>query len=286
MSIFTDLINFSDSNSDGNTSDFTSSTQQVPFDFFTLSATRLLAAGLQAGGFVSSPTTDTVFGFTNSDNASAADQDWRVRVSLANGADFFYKSTNPGVLSPLINSKGVVFPYAPNISMTYTARYAEQKLTHSNYSSFFYDGSEVSTINIQGDFTVQNLADGQYLLACIYFFRSLTKMFFGKDARSGNPPPVVFLDGYGSHYFPHVPCIVTSFQHTMPADVDYINIPISASLQSSNSTSPLVATTRLPTTSNIQISLQPVYSRNNIHNNFSLDQFAAGQLIRGNGGFI
>jgi hypothetical protein len=64
-------------------------------------------------------------------------------------------------------------------------------------------------------------------MAAIYFFRAATKMFFGTGANVGNPPPIVFLDGYGSHYFPHVPCVITSFQHTMPAEVDYIQVPIS-----------------------------------------------------------
>ena len=64
-------------------------------------------------------------------------------------------------------------------------------------------------------------------MAAIYFFRAATKMFFGQGANVGNPPPIVFLDGYGSHYFPHVPCVITTFQHTMPAEVDYIQVPIS-----------------------------------------------------------
>ena len=36
----------------------------------------------------------------------------------------------------------------------------------------------------------------------------------------------MFLDGYGSHYFPHVPCVVTQFSHTLPPDADYIQVPI------------------------------------------------------------
>jgi hypothetical protein len=63
-------------------------------------------------------------------------------------------------------------------------------------------------------------------MAAIYFFRSATKMFFGQGANVGNPPPVVFLDGYGSHYFPHVPCVISSFQHVLSNEVDYISVPI------------------------------------------------------------
>ena len=51
--------------------------------------------------------------------------------------------------------------------------------------------------------------------------------FFGQGDNVGNPPPIVFLDGYGEHYFPHVPCVISSFTHTLPTDVDYVEIPIS-----------------------------------------------------------
>jgi hypothetical protein len=37
---------------------------------------------------------------------------------------------------------------------------------------------------------------------------------------------MVFLDGYGSHYFPHVPCVISSFQHVLGSEVDYIQVPI------------------------------------------------------------
>ena len=87
-------------------------------------------------------------------------------------------------------------------------------------------------------------------------------MFFGNSSNPGNPPPMVFLDGYGDHYFPHVPCVVTQFSHTMPSDVDYVSS----------------GGTRVPTVSQFTIQLQPIYSKNNIAENFSLESFAAGRL--------
>ncbi len=213
---------------------------------------------------------------------NAKEQDWRLRISLADSADYFYAGPDKGIMAPLFKgnqgTNGVIFPYTPQVQLQYTARYANQKLTHSNYDAFFYEGSEVAAINITGDFTVQNLKEGQYLLAALYFFRASTKMWFGKgnEKRVGNPPPMVFLDGYGTHYFPHVPCVVTSFSHTMPQDCDYLEIP---SVSGGGST-------RLPTTSQVSVTLQPVYSRKTLHEKFSLDDFAAGKLVKGNGGFI
>jgi hypothetical protein len=120
-------------------------------------------------------------------------------------------------------------------------------------------------------------------------------MFFGKDTNAGNPPPVVYLDGYGDFYFPHVSCVVTSFQHTMPPEVDYLEFKYNKTSTGSqlvyenDGSSSKTATTvaqiaRLPTTSQITVTVQPVYSRNNIHNNMSLEAFSRGTLL--NKGFL
>ena len=79
---------------------------------------------------------------------------------------------------------------------------------------------------------------------------------------------IIYLDGYGAHYLPHVSCVVTAFSHTMPSDVDYIEVTIGTSA------------TRVPTSSQFTIGLQPVYSRIN-QRKFSFDAFARGELIVG-----
>jgi hypothetical protein len=212
--------------------------------------------------------------------------DWRVRVALAPGSNYLSNDPKNRLLAPLRNSNsalagsyGVIFPYTPQISVTHTANYSQQKLTHNNYAQYFYENSEVQALNINGDFTVQSLDEGQYLLATIYFFRAVTKMFFGQDGSgrfgslpaAGLPPPLVYLNGYGQYYLPNVPCVVTSFAHTMPADVDYVDI-FDPRRDSNGST-------RLPTTSQISLTLQPVYSRLSQNNYFSLSAFARGDLI-------
>ena len=236
-----------------------------------------------------------------------ASTDWRVRVSLAPNADYFYKDANNSLLSPLINEPGfsggmntvasaigsltglsgqrrigVVFPYTPTVAVTHTANYTQQKLTHNNDSSYFYENSEVSPIAITAEFTVQSIDEGQYLMATIYFFRSLTKMFFGMDPQAGNPPPMVYLNGYGQYYLPNVPCVVTSFAHTMPADCDYMDIPepfVTQQGYNPQLTSRRMNSTRLPTTSTITLALQPIYSRSSQSGSFSLNDFARGALV-------
>jgi len=215
------------------------------------------------------------------------EQDWRVRVSMQPAlASVFYNNQNNLIMYPLSQTKGLVFPYTPSITIGHAARYGTSQLTHSNYTSYFYEGSEVNSIRIQADFTVQNIDEGQYLMAGIHFMRATTKMFYGQSQLAGTPPPMVFLNGYGPAYLPNVPCVVQSFEHTMPADVDYIDIPV-ATMVSSSAGSAIPASsgvlTRLPTMSSMSITLQPVYSRTNVYDNFTLEKYAQGLLMQGAG---
>ena len=249
---------------------------------------------------------------------SAIEDDWRVRIGLADRANYLYKENNPSsLMSPLKETNGVVWPYTPTITVSHVANYSSTALTHSNYPQHFYNQSEVADITISGEFTVQSKEEGQYLMAAIYFFRAATKMFFGQGNNVGNPPPMVYLDGYGSHYFPHVPGVITNFTHILPNDVDYIQVPVTVTSleesvaqpnQGAGKTYPTLldssqegtgkiqnyksvsSNSRLPTSSTITVTFRPVYSRKNLADRFSLSDFAEGRLIqdkdKGFGGFI
>jgi hypothetical protein len=148
--------------------------------------------------------------------------DWRVRLSLAPGARYLYNVDDPGILAPLRTTGGVIFPYTPQIEMSYKADYESYALTHSNYKGYFYKSSSVDAVNMSATFTAQDSAEADYLLAVIHFFRSVTKMFYGKDPQRGAPPPLVYLTGLGQYQFNGQPCVVTSFNYNLPRDVDYI----------------------------------------------------------------
>jgi hypothetical protein len=151
--------------------------------------------------------------------------DWRVRLSLAPGAKYLYNAENPGILAPLragSGTDGVIFPYTPTISTQYTANYEQYDLVHSNYRGLFYKNSRVGDIQIRGTFTAQNTTEANYLLAVIHFFRSATKMFYGQDPQRGTPPPVCLLNGFGEFQFSDHPVVISSFNYTLPNDVDYI----------------------------------------------------------------
>ena len=148
--------------------------------------------------------------------------DWRVRLQLAPGATYLYNAPNPGILLPLRQTDGVIFPYTPKIMLNYKADYEAQALTHSNYKGYFYKGSYADQVSLSATFTAQDSAEADYLLAVIHFFRSATKMFYGQDPNRGAPPPLVYLTGLGEYQFAQHPCAVASFNYSLPGDVDYI----------------------------------------------------------------
>ena len=159
---------------------------------------------------------------------SGSSQDWRVRLQLAPNSNYLYNSGEANsILAPLKGSNGVIFPYTPQISTSYKANYSAVDLTHSNYKNYFYTNSAVDNITIKGTFTAQNFQEAQYVLAVIHFFRSASKMFYGAtDANAGAPPPVLFLSGLGTYQFNRHPCVLTSFEYSLPQDIDYIRTSI------------------------------------------------------------
>lgn len=249
--------------------------------------------------------------------AQASAGDWRVKLRLAPGSDYLYNANEPGILRPLKVTDGVVFPYTPSISTQYVAQYSPTDLTHSNYRGYFYQSSHVGEIQLNAVFTAQDSNEAAYILAVIQFFRSVTKMFYGQqDAFRGSPPPLVFLQGLGEFQFNLAPCVVQTFNYTLPADVDYIragspsvngtNLQFRRDRQSAvTSTNPSnnrlgaaglspggirvptpaptlgkFSPTYVPTKIDINLILLPMQTRSQISRQFSLEKFANGSLVQ------
>jgi len=249
--------------------------------------------------------------------------DWRVRLSLAPYSDYLYNATGAGILAPLTATNGVIFPYTPNITTTYSADYEKYNLIHSNYRGLFYKSSSVGDLQIRGTFTAQDTREAAYLLAVIHFFRSVTKMFYGQDAERGTPPPLVYLSGYGDQQFSSHPCVVGQFNYSLPNEVDYIrtNGPNNFGPNMSNRQTPPASSpgganfvgairlanallnkgaipqlpaanalrsavnntnecTYVPTKMEIDITLIPVQTRSQVSKQFSLKEFANGNLLK------
>ena len=251
-------------------------------------------------------------------------EDWRVRLHLAQNANYLYKDptiAGGDILFPLVQTKGVIFPYTPAISVAYTASYPDATPAHSNYKIFQYKGSSVDQVNISCEFTAQDNSEANYLLAVIHFFRSVTKMFYGQDQNPnpGVPPPLCYLSGLGQFQFNNHALVVTGFTYELPVDVDYIRagspttlagtpltqlgIKSGGSMDPSRtrvstngvpvggrSSSPMFQqqstylsnsnVTYVPTKMKMSITCFPIVSRNQVSNEFSLKDYATGQLLR------
>lgn len=239
-----------------------------------------------------------------------SNRDWRVRISSPNMA-LYRGSTGGGVLQPLNDTNGMVFPYTPTVTQTHTANYSSETPTHSNYPFNFYESSPLNEITVTGEFTAENTLEASYILACIHFCRSATKMFYGQDSNAGTPPPLLYLDGYGTHLLPHIPVVMTSCQFILEPDVDFIPATTMTATQQREASgtvtqaqnlgfdlgnltaSQFIASqqpsTMIPTKINMSVVLMPSYPRRRISNEWSLEKFARGELISNDptkGGFV
>jgi len=173
----------------------------------------LPAAGEAVGDILSAVAT---FG------GDANPNDWRVRLSLANWSSF---QTSP-VLAPLKDAGGLVFPYTPKINIKSAANYQAQKTIHTNYAFQYFQNSDPGEIDITAPMYVEDPTQGLYWIAMVHYLRSLTKMFAGNDPKAGNPPPVIFLNGYGNYVFKNVPVVVKSMNVDMDKECDYIGVNV------------------------------------------------------------
>jgi len=182
------------------------------------SAGRLGMAGLTAGAEAVGDIMGAVSMFD--DNGSAGD--WRVRLTLPNWVSF----RNSAVLKPLKDAGGLVFPFTPEVTIGNSAKYTALAPTHANYPFQTYQNSDPGTIKITGQFNVEDQTQALYWIAAVHYLRSVTKMFSGYDPKAGNPPPLVFLNGYGAYVFKNVPVVIQSMSLSLPKDVDYISCDV------------------------------------------------------------
>jgi hypothetical protein len=191
-------------------------------------------------------------------------EDWRAKLTLVDQSFF----NNSPILKP-IQDNGLIFPYTPLINIGHQAIYNTQTMVHQNYGFLGYQNSQVSEIQVVGDFPVEDAAQAEYWIAVIHFLRSVTKMYTGNegDAYPGNPPPILNFSAYGDFVFKNVPVVVSGFTINLPKDVDYIGVSGGATGEN-----------HVPTNSSITVSLKPIYSREQVRK-FSLSTFVQGGYV-------
>lgn len=171
-----------------------------------------------------------------------------------------------GPCAVLKNIGGILFPYTPEVSYDSKATYGSQQPLHSNFAQYFYQRSSVGPISITGKFSNQNQKDGTIYLGILHLLRSLIKMPWGSDANAGSPPPICRLDAFGDFMLNNVPVVVDSFKAEMPSTVDYISV-----------SSPVFGNTMVPTITQINMTLNIVYSRQEMQN-YSVEKWLKSGL--------
>jgi hypothetical protein len=275
------------------------------------------SSSLPVGGEAVGDLFSAVASFGGDANAN----DWRVRLSLPTWPGF---RTSP-VLAPLKDAGGLIFPYTPEIKIQSNATYNPITTTHTNYNFKAFQNSDPGNITITAPMNVEDSTQALYWIAAVHFLRSLTKMFSGTDPKSGNPPPIIFLNGYGNYVFKNVPVVVTNFSTTLMSDCDYIGVNVVGSAAGalegltdsvgglaetigggandiSNAASDIGAVAALaqtfgiggttsggvshvPTKSSFSVTLTPMYSRASARK-FSLDRFVQGGYLNNSFGYI
>lgn len=207
---------------------------------------------------------DTALGVTSVANSS----DQRVKLSPKPSQR---EKIFSGVLEPLKETGGLVFPYTPTITLQASTNYNTLETTHANQNWHIYQNTPSIDVTIQGMFTAQNETEAKYLLACIHFLRVLTKMHFGSsDSNKGLPPPQVLLDGYGTHMFNGLSVIVKNYNVQLPDNVDYVQVT------SGGGVSKVPAVTTL----DVLVTIQQTPKKSK---EFNWDSFADGSLMQQKG---
>jgi hypothetical protein len=215
--------------------------------------------------------------------------DWRVRLAVPDGplTQFFDFENNP-IMKPLAPSKGMFWPLTPAVVIQHSANYNAMDQVHSNYPHQAYQNSQVDSMNIIGEFPVQNSDDAKHWVATVNFLRTATKMFFGNEqglnGLKGNPPPIMHLFGYGDHMFNKVPVVINTFNVELRPGIDYISTKQNPDGYKTSRTRERMGLPELddsqtwaPTLSNISVLVTPIYSRDSVKN-FSMKRFVNGEL--------
>lgn len=198
---------------------------------------------------------------------------------------------------------GLVFPNTPIIQVGHTANWQDYDLTHTNYAYYGYQNSKVDNITVTGKFTINSKTEADYMIGCLHFLRSVTKMNFGaNDPEAGTPPPVLEFIAMGGKAFSKVPVVVANFTSNFEDLYDYVPGSLSTGLGNAAETAVGIGAaavnggiagaagaiekavggldvTYVPTTTMLTLTLLPYYNPRDMETKFSLSDFQAGDLL-------
>lgn len=194
-------------------------------------------------------------------NTPMAPTDRRARISGPAGL-----FTGP-LLSRLIATRGLLFPYTPTVIFNRQAGYEDFHFTHSNYKYHQFQSGTPGEIQITGEFTAQTNEEAIYMLAAIRFLQSMQLSEFGESSPGrGTPPPVLRFNYLGPELFRDVPVVVAMANFTFEPGVDYVPVP--------------GFDTWVPTKIMMVTTLQVQPTPERVIKEFSVDGFKSGALVR------
>lgn len=193
------------------------------------------------------------------------------RVRLSAQSDDIYGS---GIMSPLKVTKGVLFPFTPAITTAEHPDYQEMQMVHANQGYYSYSRTRNVEFRVNANFTVQNNDEGKYVMACLHFFRTCSRMNFGQnDPYKGLPPPILLLNGYGQYIFNNVRVILTQVSYDFPDKVDMVTVKMDK------------GTVRLPSIMRFDISLVSQQTPSKYRTDFNLEDYRSGALLESGKGW-
>jgi hypothetical protein len=208
---------------------------------------------------------------TPSASLTASQSDFRLRLAHLSG----YQNPYPGILAPLADTHGMLFPYTPTIAFSQDVDYANMQMTHSNTDYFSYTRTPNTTINITGKFSVQNQQEGKYATAALHFLRTVSRMNFGQnDANAGLPPPILSLTGYGTYNLNGVRVFLKQHSYTYEEGMDLVKVTVGSGYM------------MLPALFTISLSLTTQMTPRAMRQDFTLDSYRDGSLLANAKGFI
>jgi len=234
------------------------------------------ASGLDPRGNQIAPIISRALGSTGPSH-QPTDRRIRIRAKTPSAAGLVYgPQGDSNILSVLHSTGGVVFPYTPIINVNFSAEWTPYSLSHSNYQTQSYARSIIEDITISGQFTAQNQEEAFYMFACMHFFKSMTKMYYGeKDPKAGTTPPVLALNGYGTGQFNDLPVVVKGYTQEFNDSVDMVQVFFNGG----------EGNAWVPVMSNLIVTLGVTHDLKRVRDQFNLDAFKSGQLLTSNKGF-
>ena len=183
-----------------------------------------------------------------------------------------------GILSPLAQDGGIVFPLTPTIMMSHSANYGTHETTGSISQQNFYMNTPNPNMSVTAMFASNTIEEAKYTAAALHFLKSCMKSDFGIQAgdRAGTPPPILKFSCYGTVHAKNVPVVLRNFTYTLPEDTDYVEVNIGNELVS------------VPTLVLVAAELTTQLTPKRIKDDFNIRSFASGTLLKGGnpGGFI